>query len=108
MEVNGRVVFEVGWRDALAIADAIRVQAKKAEEQDNAGQIIADQALLIRRGSPFGLTNRLDMLKEAVKEATWNRTLRRALPGGIKSTAVVGTPAIIQHPPRRKGVPGHG
>lgn len=100
-EVDGRRVFEADWHDALAIADAIRAQAKRAEELAHAEGIIADQALIIRKGLPFGLTSRLDMLKEAVKEAAWNRTLRRALPGGIKSKAVVGTPAIIQHPPRR-------
>ncbi len=106
-EVDGRRVFEADWKDALAIADAIRAQAKRAEELAHAEGIIADQALIIRKGLPFGLTNRPDMLKEAVKEAAWNRDLRRALPGGIKSAVVVGTPAIIQHPPRRK-TNGHG
>lgn len=99
-EVNGRLVFDAAWQDALALADAIRSHAKRAEELAHVDGIIADQALLIRRGVRFGLTNRPDMLKEAVKEAAWNRTLRRALPGGIRSTSVVGTPALIQHAPK--------
>ena len=102
-ELDGRLVFDAGWQDALALAAAIRAQAKRAEELAHVDGIIADQALLIRRGLRFGLTRRLDMLAEAVKEAAWNRTLRRALPGGIRSTAVVGTPALVQHAPRPGG-----
>ena len=102
-EVDGRLIFKTSWREALAIADAIRTQAKRAEELAHAPGIVADQALLIRKGLPFGLTRRVDLLREAVKEAGWNRTLRRALPGGIRSTSVVGTPAVRRHaPPQRE------
>jgi hypothetical protein len=95
LEIDGRG-WTLDWRAALALADAIRTQAKKAEELAHAPGIIADQALVIRKGLPFGLTSHPGMLREAVKEAAWGRWLRRALPGGIRSTAVVGTPAVIQ------------
>jgi hypothetical protein len=95
-EVDGRLVFDAPWQDALALSDAIRAQAKRAEEDAAAHRIIADQALIIRKGLPFGLTRRPDMLREALKEAQWSRRLRRALPGGIRSTSVVGTPALIK------------
>ncbi len=103
LEVDGTTVFMADWSVALAIGQAIVAKAREAEEEAKASLIVADQALIVRSGlgNLFGLTNRLDIMRESVKEATWSRVLRRALPGGIKSTAVVGTPTIIKHPPRR-------
>ena len=91
---DGRLMSDLPPQAALELARGLTVQARLAEEQAQAGRIVFDQALLMRTGAPFGLTNRPDILREAVKESWLNRTLRRYLPGGIKSHAVVGTPAI--------------
>lgn len=91
---DGRLVDELPPQAALELARGLTVQARLVEEQAQARRIVLDQALLMRTGAPFGITNRPDILREAVKESWLNRTLRRYLPGGIKSRAVVGTPTI--------------
>jgi hypothetical protein len=95
--VNGQLIFEIDWKNALEFAEAVRAQAKKAEEQANVVKLIRDQAVLTRAGVPFGLTSNRAILEEAVKEAYSNRDLRRYMPGGVKATAVIGTPTVIQH-----------
>lgn len=96
---DGRLLWDLPWQKAQDLARGIFKVSKLAEEHANANPIINDQALLIRAGIPFGLTNRRDMLREAVKVADTDRDLRRYLPGGIKSEEIFGTPNIIQLPP---------
>ena len=97
---DGRVVFDMPWDAALALAQAIRIKALTAEEHAKAEAIIADQAILTRVGVPMGLTRNPTMLREAAKEAAWNSSLRRYIPlkraGGIRSQAVFGTPTVIR------------
>jgi hypothetical protein len=89
------------WNAALDLAAALREKGKAAEELAKAEGIIFDQALLIRRGLRFGLTSHPLLQREAAKESAWNRTLRRALPGGVKSQEQIGTPILIRHPPKK-------
>ena len=100
---NGVLIADLPWQKALAVAQGLIVQARKAEELAKAERIIQDQALLLRAGAPFGLTTHPAILREAAKEAEHNRVLRRYLPGGIKSQEAVGTPTILQQPPSEKG-----
>lgn len=100
---EGRLVLDMPYQGARALARALLAQAARAEEQAKAEAIIADQAILTRLGVPFGLTNTPALLKAAANEAAWNSKLRRYIPpgraGGIASQAVVGTPTVIQYPP---------
>ena len=102
--MNGRRVLDVPWDAALQLARAITIQARRIEEQVKALDIIADQALLMRSGAPFGLTSHPDLIAEAKKEAVNNPKLRKYLTGkragGIGSDSVVGKPTIIQHKPK--------
>lgn len=102
---NGRTILDLPYQGAKALARALLSQAARAEEHAQAESIIADQAILTRAGAPFGLTSNPALLKAATVEAAWNTKLRRYIPpsraGGIASQSVVGTPAIIQHPPTR-------
>jgi hypothetical protein len=91
---DGRLLADLEYQAALALAAAIHAQAKKAEEEARALDIAADQALLLRLGIPLGLSSRKDILAQAVNEAAWNTDLRRACPGGVRSQAVFGTPTI--------------
>lgn len=100
--LNGRLIASMPWDTAAQAWKALRQVTKKAEEEAKATTIIADQALLYRAGATLGLTNRRDIQAEAVKESAWNRALRRYLPGGVKSRAIVGTPRIQQFPPFKK------
>jgi len=100
---NGVLIADMPYDAALQISRAMQVKAKDAEELVKANAIIADSALLLRTGFPIGLSNNPDIIRESIKEAVNNRILRRALPGGVKSQAVVGRPSIIQHAPRRNG-----
>ena len=102
---GGRAILDLPWDAALELARAIHIQAKRAEELAKIEEIVRDQSILARLGIPFGLTNRIDALKEAMKEAAWNSQLRRYIPpgraGGITSQAVFGAPKIIRHPKRK-------
>ena len=88
---------------ALELAEALRTQAKRAEEWEKASQIAADQAVLLRAGIPIGLTSHPVIQAEAAKIAAWDRDLRRYLPGGVRSQSVVGAPSI--HPSARSCTP---
>lgn len=100
---GNQLITSMPYQAALELADALRSQGKKAEEIDQAESIIMDQAILLRTGAPFGITNNPAIMGEAAKEAAWNTRLRRALPGGVKSQEAVGTPSIVKHKPRNTG-----
>lgn len=84
---------------APAFADALVAKARECDEQEHADQVVHDNAILFRAGVPIGLSNDPKIAEETVKEAVHNRDLRRALPGGVKSTVLLGTPAIVKEPP---------
>lgn len=90
----------IPYVQALEIARALYIKAHAAEEFAQANRIIADGALLTRLGVPIGLTNNKKMQDEIGKEAAWNTDLRRALPGGVKSDSIVGTPAVKRGSPQ--------
>lgn len=100
---GGKLLFSLPWDAADVLARAIYTQARRAEEIAKAAQIIADQAILTRLGTPFGLTSHPVMLREAANEAAWGLP-RRYIPlsraGGIHSQAVFGTPTLKQDPPK--------
>ena len=101
---QGRALLDLPWQAALDLAKALQAQGKRAEEIDRAQAIIADQAILTRLGFRFGLTSHPGLLREAGKEAAWNRRLRRYIPPskarGIASQQIVGAPTLIHHPPK--------
>lgn len=84
---------------AKAFRDALVAKAREAEEQEMAPQIVRDAAILARAGVPIGLSNDPKIQAEAMKEAHWNTELRRAMPGGVKSEAILGTPSVIKQEP---------
>lgn len=106
---NGKLICELTWEAAGSVAKAIHTQAKKAEEIAKAEEIIYDQAILTRTGFPIGLSNHPAILQEAMKEAAWNRDLRRYIPParafGIQSQEVFGAPVIRRHPPKEQELP---
>jgi hypothetical protein len=100
--LDARQGFECGAFEASQIWEQFKRAARRAEERDAVEQVIYDQAILTRMGARFGLTDDAAIQDEAGKEAAWNRELRRALPGGVRSTEAVGTPTIIRDPPPTK------
>ena len=99
---NGEMKLNLAAEHADLVADAMKAQCRRREEIKNAPAIALDQALLLRKGIPLGLTSHPKIQAEAAKEAAWNRDLRRYLPGGVKSHEQVGTPAVVRHPPPRR------
>jgi hypothetical protein len=89
---EGDLVFDLPWDAALALAQALRLKAKQAEEDAKALQIIEDQALLHHLGIPLGLSSRPDIQDASLKRAVGL--------GGVRSQEIFGRPRIIQHPPR--------
>ncbi len=96
---SDRVVLDVPWDVALALAEDITRQARRAEELAKAEQIILDNAVLFRAGVPIGLSNNRDIMAETVKAAQFDPLLRRHMRGGIKSQSIVGTPVLIRKEP---------
>lgn len=98
---DGRKIMDMPWDVALRLAKAITIQARRGEEQVKALQIVADNALLLRTGAPFGLSNDPNIIEESKKEALYNPKLRKYLPfKGITSQEALGKPTIIQHKPK--------
>jgi hypothetical protein len=100
---GGLLIAEMPWQAADDLARALTAKARQAEEHVKAERIAFDSAILMRAGVPFSLSNRRDILKEAMKEAAWSTKLRRYMPGGVKSREVFGIPSIINHPPKGAG-----
>lgn len=100
--MEGKKVADLPWDAALMLSRAIRIQARRIEEEVKALGIIDDQALLIRSGAPFGLTSHPGILREAVKEAVHNPKLRKYVTGErVKmGGSVVGEPTVICHEPK--------
>jgi hypothetical protein len=96
--VVGTAVMDVTAELARDISHALRSVARKCEEVEKAENIIADGALLFRSGAPFGFSDHPKIQEEIVKTARDDRDLRRFMPGGIKSTEVLGTPTLTQGP----------
>jgi hypothetical protein len=94
---GGILIAEMPWRAADELATALKAKARLAEEEEKGGQIALDSAILMRAGVPFSFSSRPDILKEAVKEAAWNCSLRRYMPGGVKSKEIFGAPTVIKH-----------
>ena len=107
-QYNGKVIFggKVPWETADLIAKQSTRAARKAEEICKANRIIMDNALLQRSGFPIGLSDHPAIKDETIKEALYNRDLRRYLKphkpsvasgiGNIKSRGVVGCPSLIK------------
>jgi hypothetical protein len=100
--INGRAVADLPWEAAGEVARAMLVQARKAEEIAKHELVAMDHAILLRVGAPFGLAFDPRIRAEGEKAAQWDSSLRRYLPGGVKSQEKFGTPTIIRHPPGRK------
>lgn len=90
--------LEMPWEKALQVARALYMKARLAEEYEKHEEVILDQALLLRSGIKLGLSGTKEILREAVKEAQWNRELRRFLPdnkmGNISSAEKFGIPSV--------------
>lgn len=98
--LNGALVFNVPWQQALDISKTLYKHAKLAEETASAEQIIHQEAALVRSGAPFSLTNHPVMKQEAGKEAAWG-WVRKYLPNRIRQRGIVYAPALTQRPPKR-------
>jgi len=97
----GAVTTEIPWDKAKLVGRALLKVAGMAEAYAKHAQIAFDQAILLRAGAPFGLTRDPDIQREALVEATSNRTLRTQMPGGIKSEEQLGVPTVLAEPPGR-------
>lgn len=100
--INGRRVCDMPVAIAQQVSKLIYQKAMVADEYANANRIIMDQAIMQRAGMPIGLSSHPKIVEEARKEAQWNTQLRKSMPlKGIEPRAVVGTPSLIKHRPRK-------
>lgn len=99
--LDGRAT-EMPPQIARQLARALHAKAGRCEEVIEAERIAFDQAILMRAGATIGLTNRPEILRDAITAAGHDRRIRRYMPGGIRAKAVFGTPTITVHPPKPK------
>lgn len=92
---DGRAVLDLPWEGGLAVAKALYRQSRKAEELAKAGQIVMDEAILLRSGAPVSLTANPDIRAEAKKEAAWNSRLRRYMRVRTRRGPVYGP--VVRH-----------
>lgn len=91
---NGKLVLDIPYSIAGNLAHMLNSKAKQAEEYAKAEQIIADHALLMRSGAPFGLSDNPKIQDAAATVAAHDRDLRRFMPGGVKSQEHLGVPSV--------------
>jgi len=100
---DGQKVMDLPWDAALKLAKAMTIQARRIEEQVKALRIVADNAVLLRSGAPFGLSDDRAIIAESKKEALYKKDLRKYMPfKGITSEEAFGRPTIIQHKPKEE------
>jgi hypothetical protein len=98
LAIDGRS-WNLPWQAALELGRGLLSAAKRAEEIADANRIIADQALLVRAGAPFAISDHPKILDAARNEAQWDSSLRRALPKpGARAGVEFGVPSINQEP----------
>lgn len=98
----GAIEYKVPLAVAGHLASGIYAKAKLAEEWAEKERIADDGAFLCRIGFPIGLSDNPKIKQEIGKRAAWDSTLRRQLPGEVKSQFVVGTPTIWQPPKQER------
>lgn len=94
IDIDRRCYMLIGIEEARELARALLASAARADEVRHAERIANDAALLLRAGIPLGLSSAPQIVARAAHLAAWDRSLRRALPGGVKSAAVVGVPTV--------------
>jgi hypothetical protein len=104
--LNGQSLF--GGPVSYEVADQIARESTRCarlyEERVKANEIIMDNALMQRAGANIGLSDNPKIKAETIKEALYNRELRRHLPskdnmrgiGGIQSRGAVGAPSLFK------------
>lgn len=97
VNINDDTFLELEWQKADELAAALKACARLAEGHEKAAQVLLDTAFLMRSGAPFTLSNDPKLLDAARNAAAFDKTLRRQLPGGVKSQEVVGLPTILRH-----------
>ncbi len=91
--------YRIPYQVALRLSDLLLRAGKAAEEAANVAQVVEDGAILARAGVPIGLSDDPKVQDEIKKSAAWDKKLRKAMPGGVKSKEVFGKPTLIQGPP---------
>lgn len=90
---GGKAVLPpIPWDAALQLSAAIKQQAEKAKQLAHPELVIADQALCLRMGLPFGVTDNVEIQREAFKESQYIHPPNAVVP----KTHRVATPRIKQ------------
>lgn len=100
MLFNGRRICSLPWGHALQVARALTIQARRAEEVEKHEQVSFDHGLMLRTGAPFGIAFNRTIRQIGEHKAAWHRSLRRYLPGGVKSQEKLGTPIVTHSKPK--------
>lgn len=99
--LEGRLMMELSYESAQALAKALWGVSKKAEELAKVEQVIHDQAILMRSGLMLPLVSNKTMAVEAAKEAQWNSDLRRYIPQN-NNHGIVYAPRVYHEPSKEE------
>lgn len=80
----GRFLIKWPVAEWSKISAALHHAARQVETWENAEKVARDQAILLRAGAGFGLTDDPAIQAEAKKVAEGDRDLRRYMPGGVR------------------------
>lgn len=97
LTIDGKA-WQLPWQTAISLGRALQAKGRQAEEVASANRIVADQALLLRAGAPFSLTDHPKIRDAARSEAQWG-PLRRYLKPRWPSVDF-GVPSIRQEKPK--------
>ena len=104
--VSGKRLASMGYKTAYHFGKALMYVAGLVEHLELPDRIIGDQAILMASGMPIGLTDNIDLRKEAQKTAETDRDIRRYIgtSKGISEQETMGVPKIkLGPPPEDKG-----
>lgn len=96
---HGALLFNIPQAYAQKVFDALTQMCRRAEAHDLAviNKMIEDQALMQRAGLPFGLTDNKKMQGEIMKEAHYDKKLRKYLAPKHLIGTPCGVPKIRMH-----------
>lgn len=93
---RGNLALKIPTAAVLEVFRVVKQVTRFAEALHEVHKTIYDQALLLKGGAPYGLTDNPKVIDEAVKEALWETDVKKYFSTpGIPSKAVFGVPKLI-------------
>jgi len=87
---DGQQIFKAHWKSVQRLSMGLLMASQEAEVYARRDELANDNAILLRMGMPFGLTDNPEILKESVHRAECLTKLPC-----VENVSIVGAPVII-------------